>query len=350
MRDYNYKEKWEKLLTPEIVKKLTLINEFKGEQRLFIEAHKDELKELVELAKIQSTEASNKIEGIFTSDDRFKSLAQAKTTPRNRNESEIAGYRDVLNTIHESYEYIPISASYFLQLHRDMYKYVANNDGGKFKTGDNIIRETDENGNERVRFRPVPAWETPPAIDELCKAYADAKDEIDPLILNSMFILDFLCIHPFNDGNGRMSRLLTLLLLYQSGFIVGKYISIEKIIEESKETYYEVLEDSSINWHENENDYKPFVDYMLGVIISAYRDFESRVKLVTNPNFSKPDRIREIIKNHIGTITKSELVEMNPDISDTTVQRALADLLKSGEIKKIGGGRYTKYTWNTEEQ
>ncbi len=336
-------------LTPEIVKKLTLISEYKGEQRLFIEAHKDELKELVEIAKIQSTEASNRIEGIFTADDRFKSLAQAKTTPRNRNESEIAGYRDVLNTIHESYEYIPINANYFLQLHRDLYKYVGNNYGGKFKTSDNIIRETNENGNERVRFRPVPAWETSPAIDELCKAYADAKDEIDPLILNSMFILDFLCIHPFNDGNGRMSRLLTLLLLYQSGFIVGKYISIEKIIEESKETYYEVLEDSSISWHENENDYKPFVDYMLGVIVSAYRDFESRVKLVTNPNFSKPARIREIIKNHIGTITKSELLEMNPDISDTTVQRALADLLKSGDIKKIGGGRYTKYTWNVED-
>lgn len=350
MRDYNYKGKWEKLLTPEIVKKLTLIHEFKGEQRLFIEAHKDELKELVELAKIQSTEASNKIEGIFTSDDRFKSLAQAKTTPRNRNESEIAGYRDVLNTIHESYEYIPISASYFLQLHRDLYKFVANNDGGNFKSSDNIIREMDVKGNERVRFRPVPAWETAAAIDELCKAYADAKGEIDSLILNAMFILDFLCIHPFNDGNGRMSRLLTLLLLYKFGFIVGKYISIEKIIEESKETYYEVLQDSSIGWHENENDYKPFVDYMLGVIVSAYKDFESRVSLVTNPNFSKPDRIREMIKNHIGTITKSELVEMNPDISDTTVQRTLSELLKSGEIKKIGGGRYTKYTWNTEGQ
>jgi len=349
MRDYNYKEKWKKLLTPEIVKKLTLINEFKGKQILFIEGRKDELKELVELAKIQSTEASNRIEGIFTSDDRIKSLAQSKTTPRNRDESEIAGYRDVLNTIHESYEYIPISASYILQLHRDLYKYVGNTDGGKFKAGDNIIRETDEDGNERVRFRPVPAWETPDAIDKLCKSYADVKDEIDPLVLNSMFILDFLCIHPFNDGNGRMSRLMTLLLLYQTGFIVGKYVSIEKIIEESKETYYEVLQDSSIGWHENENEYKPFVNYMLGVIIGAYKDFESRVKLVTNPNFSKPDRIREIIKNHIGTITKSELVDMNPDISDTTVQRALAVLLKRGEIKKIGGGRYTKYTWNSEE-
>ena len=256
----------------------------------------------------------------------------------------------MLNTIHESYEYIPISASYFLQLHRDLYKFVANNDGGNFKSSDNIIREMDVEGNERVRFRPVPAWETPAAIDELCKAYAEAKGEIDPLILNAMFILDFLCIHPFNDGNGRMSRLLTLLLLYKFGFIVGKYISIEKIIEESKETYYEVLQDSSIGWHENENDYKPFVDYMLGVIVSAYKDFESRVSLVTNPNFSKSDRIREMIKNHIGTITKSELVEMNPDISDTTVQRTLSELLKNGEIKKIGGGRYTKYTWNTEEQ
>ncbi len=350
MRDYNYKEKWKKLLTPEIVKKLTLINEFKGEQRLFIEAHKDELKDLVEIAKIQSTEASNKIEGIFTSDDRLKNLVLAKTTPRNRDESEIAGYRDVLNTIHLNYEFIPVNANYFLQLHRDLYKFVGNIDGGRFKMGDNIIRETDEKGNEYVRFRPIPAWETPAAIDELCKCYADAKDDVDPLVLNAMFILDFLCIHPFNDGNGRMSRLLTLLLLYQSGFIVGKYISIEKIIEESKETYYEVLQDSSIGWHENENDYKPFVNYMLGVIIGAYRDFESRVKLLTNPDFSKADRIREIIKEHIGTITKSELLDMNPDISDTTVQRTLADLLKSGEILKIGGGRYTKYTWNTEKQ
>ena len=348
MRNYNYRDKWQKMLTPEIVKKLTLISEYKGEQRLFIEAHKDELKELVEIAKIQSTEASNRIEGIFTADDRLKNLVQEKTTPRNRDESEIAGYRDVLNIIHENYDYIPINANYFLQLHRDLYKFVGNVDGGVFKTGDNIIQEEDDKGNKKIRFRPVPAWETAESIDALCEAYRDAKGDVDPLILNAMFILDFLCIHPFNDGNGRMSRLLTLLLLYQSDYIVGKYISIEKIIEESKETYYEVLQDSSLNWHENENDYKPFVNYMLGVIISAYRDFESRVKLVTNPNFSKPDRIREIIKNHIGTITKAELVEMNPDISDTTVQRALADLLKSGEIKKIGGGRYTKYIWNTE--
>lgn len=349
MRNYNYRDKWQKMLTPEIVKKLTLISEYKGEQRLFIEAHKDELKELVEIAKIQSTEASNRIEGIFTADDRLKNLVQEKTTPRNRDESEIAGYRDVLNIIHENYDYIPINANYFLQLHRDLYKFVGNVDGGVFKTGDNIIQEEDDKGNKKIRFRPVPAWETAESIDALCEAYRDAKGDVDPLILNAMFILDFLCIHPFNDGNGRMSRLLTLLLLYQSDYIVGKYISIEKIIEESKETYYEVLQDSSLNWHENENDYKPFVNYMLGVIVNAYKEFGSRVELVTNPNLSKSDRIREIIKNHIGTITKSELLEMNPDISDTTVQRTLAELLKNNEIKKIGGGRYTKYTWNVED-
>ncbi len=349
MRDYNYKEKWSKLLTPEIVKKLTLINEYKGEQRLFIEAHKDELIELVEIAKIQSTEASNRIEGIFTADDRIKSLVQAKTTPRDRDEAEIAGYRDVLNTIHENYDYIPINANYILQLHRDLYKFLGSTEGGRFKTSDNIIRETDADGNECVRFRPVPAWETAPSIDELCKSYHEAKSKADPLLLSLMFILDFLCIHPFNDGNGRMSRLLTLLLLYQSGFIVGKYISIERIIEESKETYYEVLQDSSINWHENENDYKPFVNYMLGVVVNAYKEFESRVELLTNPNLSKADRVREIIRKHIGTITKAELLNMNPDISDTTIQRALADLLKNGEIEKIGGGRYTKYVWRVED-
>ena len=348
MRDYNYKEKWKKLLTPEIVKKLTLIHEYKGEQRLFIEAHKDELNELVEIAKVQSTEASNRIEGISTANDRLKNLVQAKTTPRNRDESEIAGYRDVLNTIHESYDYIPINANYLLQLHRDLYKFLGNVDGGTFKTADNIIREMDMEGNEYIRFRPVAAWETPASIDKLCKSFREAKAEVDPLLLDIKFVLDFLCIHPFNDGNGRMSRLITLLLLYQSGFIVGKYISIEKIIEESKETYYEVLQDSSINWHENQNDYKPFVNYMLGVIINAYREFETRVKLVTDSDLSKPDRIREIMKNHIGMITKSELMEMNPDISDTTIQRTLADLLKNGEIQKIGGGRYTKYMWKEE--
>ena len=319
MRDYNYRKNWNDLLTPEIVKKLTLIHEYKGEQRLFIEAHKDELKELVEIAKVQSTEASNKIEGISTADDRLKNLVQAKTTPRNRDESEIAGYRDVLNTIHENYDYIPINANYILQLHRDLYKFLGNIDGGIFKTSDNIIREMDAEGNEKIRFRPVAAWETPASIDELCKAYDEAKGEADSLLLTMMFILDFLCIHPFNDGNGRMIRLLTLLLLYQSGFIVGKYISIEKIIEGSKETYYEVLQDSSINWHENENDYKPFVNYMLGVIVNAYKEFESRVKLLTNPNLE--------ILGHILLMSRFYIILINHCILHSCINLRMSQKL-----------------------
>ena len=351
MRSFDYNKKWEKLLTPGIVALLSQIHEFKGEQSLFIEAKADTLTQLVEIAKIQSTEASNKIEGIYTSDDRLKAIVKDKTTPKTRNEREIAGYRDVLNTIHENHDHIPIRPNIILQLHRDLYKFEGYDIGGKYKAADNIIEEEDAEGNKHIRFQPMAAWETPEAIENLCDEFNKAIDsqKIDPLLLIPMFILDFLCVHPFNDGNGRMSRLLTLLLLYQSGFIVGKYISLEKIIEDSKETYYEVLQDSSVNWHEGKNDYRPFVNYMLGVIIRAYRDFESRVELVTDPSISKADRISEIIRNHIGPITKSELLKMNPDISDTTVQRALADLLKSNKIIKIGGGRYTKYVWNTEE-
>lgn len=348
MRNYDYREKWHELLTPEIIRKLTLIYEYKGEQKLFIGAHKDEINELSEIARIQSTKASNRMEGILIADDRLKNLVQAKTTPRNREEAEIAGYRDVLNTINENYDYIPINTNYLLQLHRDLYKFFGNVEGGIFKTSDARIRNMDLAGNGSMRFCPVAAKETPDSVDALCKAFSEAKNEAEPLLLDAMFILDFLCIHPFNSGNGRMSQLLTLLLLEQSGFIVGKYMSIEKFIEESKETYYEAFQDSSINWHENKNDYKPFVNYILRVIINAYKEFESRVKLLTAPGLSKADRIREIIKRHTGTITKSELLAMNPDVSDTTVQRTLAELLKRGEIEKIGGGRYTKYVWKAE--
>ena len=237
MREINYIKTWSNLLTPDIVRMLTSIHEFKGQQNLFIEAHADKLTELMEIAKIQSTEASNKIEGIFTSDERLKKLVMDKTTPRTRNEQEIAGYRDVLGTIHESYDFISPKPGVILQLHRDLYKFMGPNAGGYYKTTDNVIAETDSEGNRRVRFQPVPAWETAAAMEELCKAFEEALQDtkIDPLILIPMFVLDFLCIHPFNDGNGRMSRLLTLLLLYRSGYIVGKYISIEKMIEASKD-------------------------------------------------------------------------------------------------------------------
>lgn len=348
MRSFDYKEEWKKLLTPEIVTYLTQIHEFKGEQTLFIEEKADTLSQLVDTAKIQSTEASNKIEGIYTSDERLKALVKDSTRPRTRNEREIAGYRDVLNIIHDNHDYIPPKPSIILQLHRDLYKFEGMDIGGRYKTSDNIIEELDEEGNKSVRFRPVPAWEIPGAIEELCKSYDEALNSgnIDALIIIPMFVLDFLCVHPFNDGNGRISRLLTLLLLYRSGYIVGKYISIEKLIEQTKEIYYESLQLSSAGWHDNKNDYEPFVKYMLGVIAAAYREFSSRVSLLTTQGMSKPDRVKEIIRATLGPITKTEILAKCPDISQVTVQRALADLVDKGDIIKLGGGRYTKYIWN----
>ena len=351
MRNYDLQNKWQKLLMPDIVALLTQIHEFKGEQNLFIEANSDTLTQLVEIAKIQSTEASNKIEGIYTSDERLKKIVLDKTTPRTRNEQEIAGYRDVLATIHESYEYIPLRPSMILQLHRDLYKFSGMSIGGSYKNADNVIAETDAQGNRFIRFQPVPAWETAEAMEMACQAYDQAvQSGANPLLIIPMFILDFLCIHPFNDGNGRMARLLTLLLLYRSGYIVGKYISLEKVIEQSKETYYETLQQSSFGWHENENDYAPFVRYLLGTIVAAYRDFSDRVQFLTTKGLSKPDRIRELIKTTLGKITKTEIMEKCPDISQATVQRTLIDLQKRGEILKLSGGRYTAYIWNRENE
>ena len=351
MRTYDYSKKWQQLLTPEIVTMLSQIHEFKGEQNLFIEAQSDNLTQLVEIAKIQSIEASNKIEGIFTSDERLKKLVTDKTTPKSRDEQEIAGYRDVLATINYNYEFIPVRPSIILQLHRDLYKFSGKSIGGTYKNADNVIAEEDNEGNRFVRFQPIPARETPDAIEALCDAFDDviAGNEADPLLIIPMFILDFHCIHPFNDGNGRMSRLLTLLLLNRAGYIVGKYISIEKAIETSEDTYREALQSSSQGWHEEENDYKHFVRYMLGVILSAYRDFSSRVRAFATSGMSKSDRIRELIKDTLGKITKTEIMQKYPDISQVTVQRALNELVKNGEIVKIGGGRYTSYVWNGEK-
>ena len=350
MRAFHFKSVYNKLLTPEIVAYLTQIHEYKGQQNLFIEAKADALSNLLEVAKIQSTEASNRIEGIITTDDRLRKIVREKTMPQTRSEKEIAGYRDVLATIHESHDYISPKPSVILQLHRDLYKFSGRSIGGSFKNSDNVIAEELPDGQRIIRFQPVPAWETPEAIRTLCDAFQEAMQdaELNPLLLIPIFVLDFLCIHPFNDGNGRMSRLLTLLLLYRSGYIVGKYISIEKLISDTRETYYEVLQQSSRNWHEGTNDYAPFVTYMLGILVAAYRDFETRIELLTNRSLSKPDRVREIIRKHLGQITKSEIMAQCPDISQITVQRALAEMLKNGEITKLSGGRYTSYIWNGE--
>lgn len=352
MRLFDPKTEYGKMLTPDIVSVLTAIHEYRGKQDLFETAKPDVLNQLLEIAKIQSTAASNQIEGIVTTKERLKKLVLQKTMPKTRSEKEIAGYRDVLSTIHENYNYIPIKPNMILQLHRDLYRFTGSSVGGSYKAADNYIAETDANGKEHVRFVPVAAWETPEALTNLCDAFekATVDYEIDSLLLIPMFILDFLCIHPFDDGNGRMSRLLTLLLLYRSGYIVGKYISLERLISDSKETYYEALQASSYNWHEGTNNYIPFARYLLGIIVAAYKEFASRVEIVINEKPSKGDRVREIIRQHTGHITKSEILEACPDISQVTVQRSLAELLERGDIIKIGGGRYTKYIWNYDKE
>ncbi len=351
MRVYNYKNKWEQFLTPDIVSMLTQIHEYKGKQNSFIESSVDVLTSLVDIAKIQSTEASNKIEGIYTSDERIKKLALSKTNPMNRAEEEIAGYRDVLNTIHTNHDGIPVKPNIILQLHRDLYRFNTVTYGGQYKNVDNVIAEEDAQGNRFVRFQPVEAWEVPESIENLCAAYneAIALEAINPLLAIPMFVLDFLCIHPFNDGNGRMSRLLTLLLLYRSGYIVGKYISIEKLIETTKDNYYDALQKSSYGWHENQNDYAPFVKYMLSVILSAHREFANRVQMIIESKLSKPEIVAKTIEDTLGKVTKQDIINKCPDISETTVQRTLNDLLKKGKIIKLSGGRYTSYIWNRED-
>lgn len=345
MKNFDYITNPAKLLTPEIVQMVGSIHEHKGKQELFLEANIDELKTLLEVALIQSTGASNRIEGIFTSDKRLKELVSQKAEPRNRSEQEIAGYREVLTTIHESYEYITPRPNIILQLHRDLYSYCQGNIGGTYKNSDNVIAETDAGGHQKARFIPVPAFQTAEAIDELCAHFLEAWETnlIDKLILIPMFILDFLCIHPFNDGNGRMSRLLTLLLFYKAGYIVGKYVSMEMLIEKTKETYYEALQASSVGWHEGENSYEPFVKYYLGIMLKAYNEFENRVEHLKYHNLSKPDRIKAVIDNKVGKITKKEIMELCPDISKVTVERTLTDLVKSGYIAKVGAGPSTGY-------
>ena len=352
MRVFDYKKEYDKLLSADIVALLTAIHEYKGKQFKTPDENAEALTQLVENAKIRSTYASNRIDGISTSDDRLQKIVKEKTHPKTRSEKEIAGYRDVLSTIQRSYEYIPPHSSMILQLHRDLYKFTGSPFSGNYKDSDNNIGETDEQGNRAARFQPVAPRETPEYIDAICSAYEDAlrDGETDALVLIPVFILDYLCIHPFNDGNGRISRLLTLLLLCRAGYTVGKYVSIEQLIADSIETYYEALRESSYVWREGKNDYAPFVRYILGIIVAAYREFEKRVALIINGDYSKPDRVREIIKGRCGQITKSEIMKECPDISQVTVQRALNDLLKNGQIVKLGGGRYTKYVWNYDKE
>ena len=347
MRSFDYSRLVDKAWDTDIVNLVAKIHECKGRQDLFIRQKPVELERLIEIAKIQSTEASNKIEGIVTTSTRMKQLFEEKTAPRNRNENEIMGYRDVLNTIHESNAYIPIRPSYILQLHRDLLKRVGSSYGGYFKNVQNYINETKADGTIITRFTPIAPRDTADAVESLCRAYeqAIAREKLDALLLIPAFICDFLCIHPFNDGNGRMSRLLTLLLLYKNGYDVGKYISIEKQIEKTKERYYDTLEEADVGWYEEKNDPTPFIRYMLQAILACYTEFEERVGFMTESgkNSTAYDIVKRYTEEKIGRFTGADVVAHCPSIGRSSALAALKKLTEEGYIIRGGVGRSTFY-------
>ncbi|MCU4706967.1 Fic family protein [Mycoplasma sp. CSL7503-lung] len=344
MKIFDYKNLKKHKWDSEIINLLTQIHEHKGKQELFLKRKPAVLDKLVEIAKIQSVEDSNKIEGIVTTAVRIKELMNQKTTPKNRNEEEIIGYRDVLNTIHESYEYIPINSNYILQLHRDLFKYSEKGIGGRYKSTQNSIIEKDKYGNINERFKPLPAHETPDAIKNICNELNIELDkkEVDSLLLIPIFIHDFLCIHPFNDGNGRMSRLLTTLLLYRQGYVIGKYISLESKIEKNKDSYYVALEKSGIGWHDNKENPLPFIKYILRTILAAYIDFEKRVGYIEQ-KIPTIELVKNAIDNKLGKFTKNDMMELVPSVSKATIENMLKQLVEEDYIQRHGKGKATFY-------
>lgn len=344
MREFNYRIIKETRWDSEILGLVAAIYKEAGKQELYLKQRPEELEKLVEIAKIQSTEASNEIEGIVTTNTRIRQLVEEKTAPKNRSEQEIAGYRDVLSIIHESFNAIPITQSYILQLHKVLYSHTNNPIAGHTKNVQNYISATYPNGHVETLFTPLAPYETPDALDRICEEYnlVIGNMELEPLIAIPVFIHDFLCIHPFNDGNGRMSRLLTTLLLYRNGFYVGKYISLEAKIVRDKDLYYDALGISQIGWHEGNDDPVPFIKYLLGTILAAYRDFEDRFKLVETKR-SALDTVRLAARNKIGSFTKQDIRELCPALSLSSVEGALRKLVESGELRREGGGKNTHY-------
>ena len=344
MRTFNYSlikdNKWDS----EMLGLIAAIYKEAGKQEMYLKQRPEELEKLVEIAKIQSTEASNAIEGIVTTNLRIRQLVKEKTTPKNRNEQEIAGYRDVLSIIHESFDAIPITQNYILQLHKILYNHMNNPVAGRTKTVQNYISATYPDGHTETLFTPLAPYETPAALDRLCEEYnrVIGNMEVEPLIVIPVFIHDFLCIHPFNDGNGRMSRLLTTLLLYRNGFFVGKYVSLEAKIARNKDLYYDALSASQDGWHEGTNDPVPFIKYLLGTILAAYKDFSDRFSLVETKR-SALETVKLATENKIGRFTKQDIRELCPALSISSIEGALRKLVESGELKREGNGKSTCY-------
>lgn len=328
----------------EVISLIAQIHEHKGKQSLFLKQKPQVLDQLVEIAKIQSTESSNKIEGIVTTSTRIKQLVNDKTAPRNRDEEEILGYRNALNIIHENFEYIPLTPNYILQLHHELYKTTSKTIGGKFKNVQNYISAKYPDGREEILFTPLEPLETLDAVRNLCDEFNKCvdNDSVEALLLIPTFIIDFVCIHPFSDGNGRMSRLLTTLLLYRLGYHVGKYISIEKLIEKTKDGYYDALSKADKGWHDNNNDPTPFIKYLLRTILTAYREFEERMSLVDTKQ-SSYEYVKDTINTILGKFKKSELLDKCPSIAKSTLEAALKKLVEDGFIKKVGVGKSTYY-------
>ena len=341
MRKFNYSMIGEQKWDSEMLGLIAAIYKEAGKQELYLKQRPEELEKLVEIAKIQSTEASNAIEGIVTTNTRIRQLVEEKISPKNRNEQEIAGYRDVLNIIHESFDAIPITQNYILQLHKILYSHMNNPVAGRTKTVQNYISATYPDGHVETLFTPLAPFETPEALDKICEEYnrVIGNMELEPLIAIPVFIHDFLCIHPFNDGNGRMSRLLTTLLLYRNGFYVGKYISLEAKIAQNKDLYYSALAASQSGWHEGSEDVVPFMKYMLGTILAAYKDFEERMAFV-EPKLSAFEMVTKASKFKIGRFTKQDIRELCPNISDSSIEGALRKMVASGELKKEGKGKW----------
>lgn len=304
--------------------------------------------ELEKIAKIQSVKSSNAIEGIITSDERIKAIVTQSSAPLNHNEAEIAGYRDALNEIHTNNQYIGFNEQNILRLHEVLLSATGFEYGGKYKDFDNAIIEVDSDGNRTVRFAPTPANQTKRAMEQLFLAYMEAVNDsdINQLVLIPCVILDFLCIHPFRDGNGRMSRLVSLLLLYKNGFDAGKYVSFEEQINKYKGYYYEALRLSSIGWHENENNYMPFIENFLSTLYMCYKELDKRFAVVNEKKISKSARIEATVLNSLAPISKKEICEILPDVSPTTIEMVLGKMVKNGQIDKIGSTRNIKYIRN----
>lgn len=343
MEQFEYGRILQGLMTPRVVSALCGVHEHRGRQRMYAQTQPQELLNLCEVAKIQSTGASNRIENISTTEKRLREIVVEDVQPRNRDEREIAGYRYVLDEIHQSHDDIPVTPNVILQLHRDLYRYLDVLHAGRYKDADNLIAERVD-GKLVARFRPTSAVATPSAAERICNEYKVQIDsgEFDPLLVSLVFVFDFVSIHPFNDGNGRMSRLLTLLLMYKNGYTIGKYISIEAEIELSKETYYEALSASSPGWERGESNYEPFVLYMLGVVAACCAKLDKRMDIVSTSG-SNEEVVRAYFESLVSPVNKREIMDDNPGLSQRTIERILGRLQEEGLVEKTGAARSTRY-------